>query len=558
MLNVEQLTQVLSIFGDDCGDKSFGLLSKKLREQTNFESNEHLRYKIGCTLVSLLNDKFNVDKSIDIYSKEIRNEGLFNTIQRLIALYLLFDLYSHKHLRQHPFLPFFVEIIELSLDDSKTKTDDNKDENNENTTNTDVKTEVKESKVIDSPEIVSSDKTPKIIDDDLPLRYGKIGLGYRMDKHDHLFERKRQSKYTPLSDIIEAEFSSKLLFANDEDWETMSSNDFYDKCTQKLIKDKHELYNKDNLKPVKASINTRSEFSPFKSFGLFTTLRDNDENDLDLKMGNIMNENMINDIDIDNELQFCSFNLDFMRPSPQLYWEFDQNELKWKIPMDEATFLWDNNINDDLKSNNDNNINDIIPPNIDLNKIYKISLKNKMDKNTKDKLKILIERLNLNELIKLVSVNDISLLLKYNPDIIPSIFVPIRNNAKLFNEYFEFIIKVTNDEIMIDIMGVVIPKLIEKNIIIPQGYIHQFIINCYPICKNLNDKFIQSKFVRIYGSFIKKLFKMNILKTNASIKYEIESFCMEFISYTDAASLYQFCKKRETVNNEQKTDNNTD
>ena len=123
-LSVDQLRRMMTVFEASHFDKSYLSISSEFTAlfqqelsadshtststSTPPSSNEHFRFLLASTLLTLLNDRFNSERRASAHC----HDGFFSPLQRLTALFLAYDLYRHKAIGHHPFLPHFMRIID--------------------------------------------------------------------------------------------------------------------------------------------------------------------------------------------------------------------------------------------------------------------------------------------------------------------------------------------------------------------------------------------------------------------------------------------------------------
>ena len=267
------------------------------------KSNEHFRFLLASTLITLLNDRFNSQRRIQNQTNLVINHGFFQPLQRLIALYLVYDLYQHKAIGDHAFLPHFMRIIEECPEDRLPVPPDD------------------EKKELDSPQSLQQ----VIFSDDADAN-------------------RLSARFAPLCDKIEAEFVIKLLFNRDiAVISQMSCRRFTEVYTEKLLRRQLEPWPEFvQIQQIVSSRQTKNfAYSPLKTLGIHPILRDYDL-DLDIKLAPFaVDENVLSDLALAEEFNFDTFDPEMVRPPPPFMLPFGRHELRWQFLGEPPKLLWD-------------------------------------------------------------------------------------------------------------------------------------------------------------------------------------------------------------------------
>eukprot|EP01084_Bolivina_argentea_P116319 206698_1 len=461
-LRVDELRRMMEAFDASNYTKSFAYISEEFtgsfckeldlnnsnnnNEEGDIASNEHFRFLLASTLITLLNDRFNSQRRLQNPANKVINHGFFKPFQRLIALYLVYNLYKHKAIGHHPFLPHFMQIIDhcpMEMD-------------------TEIETDKK-----DKPSM-----TELIFADDID-------------------ENKLSQRFGPLCDKIEAEFIVKLLFNRDIDViSKMSPIKFTKVYCDKLINNKLEKWPEfaQIHKIISSRHNKNFTYSPLKTLGLNPILRDYDLN-LDLKLAPFaVDHQIISDLALNLEFNnYATFDPEIVRPKPPFMIPFGKQEMRWQFLGSSPQLIWD-----DATPNGQDNGNDKQSIQILIQTdLMKLSIQKEL--NEHQQLLVINEMKSNANFIPYTKLN---LLCLHNPYIAMQMFTILKSHSNvLLNQYFNALstLNVSDGETAQNSMNLM--KQIAQKMKIPKKYIVQFISHCIKTCEDTKEPFHQTRLV---------------------------------------------------------------
>ena len=492
--------------GDDdgaLGDHSYSD-PNNLRDTSpsaGIRSNEHFRFLLASTLITLLNDRFNSQRRIQNHTNRVIDHGFFKPLQRLIALYLVYNLYKHKPIGHHPFLPHFMRIIEHCPEDRDSPpTRDITDDEDQKAT---------ESKK-------DRDSSPQTFED--------IVFEGRVD------ENRLSARFAPLCDKIEAEFIVKLLFNRDIDLVSkMSATEFSKIYRDKLLN--HKLEKWPDFAQIQQIISSRQNknflYSPLKTLGIHPVLRDYDP-DLDLKLAPFaLDENGISDLALSEEFNYSTFDPEMVRPTPPMMLPFGRHEVRWMFLGESPKLMWDDT---ECKAMDKKEIVDLL----------KLALRQPLGE--EDTTAIITEMKSWKQhrnLSGFVSADCLHSLVIHNPKLVVPLFLVLRPNQ--MNEYFNGLCTLDVADVEKAQKAFTVMTQIAEKVKIPKKFIIQFISHCIKTCENTKEPFHQTRLIKHICGFVQDLIHQSIISTKDSA-VEIEPFCLEFSRIKEAQNLYKLLK----------------
>ena len=511
-----------------------------LRENTpSIQSNEHFRFLLASTLVTLLNDRFNSQRRLQI--NKVINHGFFKPLQRLIALYLVYNLYKHKPIGHHPFLPHFMQIIEHCPKDLM---------NNNNNNDLEEKKTENDNK--------NDDKNDKIDD---------IKTMNELLFKDEIDENKLSLRFGPLCDKIEAEFVYKLLFNRDIDViSKMSAIKFTKIYCDKLINNNLEKWPEfaQINQLIKKARDKNFAYSPLKTLGINPILRDYDLN-LDLKLAPFaVDNNVISDLSLDKEFNlYATFDPEIVRPPPPFMIPFHKHEMRWQFLGELPKLIWDDQefkidpyqqqqMNEQKQMNNGSKL--------EMSELMRKALKKQLNENDKN---LLIQELksyykqhrNLSSVAPSSCLNALCI---HNKRIAVEIFLILNNkqNQSIINDYFNDLCTLNVADVETAQNSMNLMKEIAQKIKIPKKYIIQFIAHCVKTCEDTKEPFHQTRLVKYICTFVQDLINQHIISTK-DVAVEMEGFCLEFSRSREATKLFKLLKQQHIdVSNDNNANNN--
>ena len=218
---------------------------------------------------------------------------------------------------------------------------------------------------------------------------------------------------------------------------------------------------------------------------------------------------------------------EFLRLVPPLH-ECTIDELIWLSPIlninhDESLFAWDSSMCIS------HTINGEIRQLID--KAYRGPI------NFEQQQKIIDELNNDPELVYHIGLipSKLPLLVENNP----SISIQCLSKLSSSNQLTEYLKSLTN--MNMSLYSIEVVNRLSTSIVLPQEFLHLFVLTCIKTCENTKDKYLQNRFVRLVSVFIQSLIRNKVINIK-EIFLEVQGFGFNFQHIKEASTLFQLLK----------------